>query len=172
MKNRSKQRLKSACISYADADWAGGADRRSTSGHLIFLGDTPIYWSSRTQHSVSLSSTEAEYYSISELSKEVVYYRTFLTEVAKMGGRVPEMNKPIVIYEDNNSCIDLIHNENDTKRTKHIDVRYHHIRQLCAEGVISVVHTGTLDQLADLLPKPDLSMERSKTLADRINRGK
>ena len=107
----------------------------------------------------------------SELSKEVVYYRTFLTEVAKMGGRVPEMNKPIVIYEDNNSCIDLIHNENDTKRTKHIDVRYHHIRQLCAEGVISVVHSGTLDQLADLLTKSDLSMERSKTLADRINRG-
>ena len=69
-----------------------------------------------------------------------------------MGGKVPEMNKPIVILnnngfvqfednnklyrgQDNNSCIDLIHNDNDTQRTKHIDVR-----QLCAEGVISVVH--------------------------------
>eukprot|EP00392_Amoebophrya_sp_AT5.2_P017902 g18324.t1 len=141
-------------LGFSDADWGNSEDRRSTSGILVYFGGNLIFWQSITQKSVALSSTEAEYYAISECSREILYYRNLLSEISKTC-KIPDVKQsPTVIFEDNKSCIDLVGMTETTKKSKHIDIRYNFVKDLFQKGEIKVVHISTKQQLADILTKP------------------
>jgi transposase InsO family protein len=136
-------------IGYVDADWAGDkTDRKSTSGYLFQLGKATISWTSKKQESVALSSTEAEYIAAATASQEMIWLRQLLSDL-----QVPIIG-PTVMYEDNQGCIKLACNEKSSARTKHIDVRHHHLRDLQARNIIDLKYCASDQMLADVMTKP------------------
>jgi hypothetical protein len=143
-------------IGYTDADWAGDIDdRRSTTGYTFIVGGGSVTWNSRKQQTVALSTTEAEYMSLAEAAKEATWIRTFLFEL----GFGPVENVATRIYSDNQGCIALSKKPTYHSRTKHIDVRYHFIRDAIENGTFDVIHISTDDMVADVLTK-GLSREK------------
>lgn len=133
---------------YSDADWAGQTDdRRSTSGYVFFVAGGPVSWQSKTQKSVALSTAEAEYMALSDASKEAIYLRSLLVSI----GLYQEM--PVTIYEDNQAAQKIAENPVLHDRTKHIDIRYHFVRELVEQMKISIVYITTKQMVADLLTK-------------------
>ncbi|KIL57633.1 hypothetical protein M378DRAFT_16140, partial [Amanita muscaria Koide BX008] len=125
-------------VIYTDADWAGdSSDRKSISGYTAILSGAAISWSSKKQSTVSLSSTEAEYIAAARGTQEATWIQTFLSEIG-----LP-LKKPITLYVDNQSAIKLIQNPVAHDRTKHIDVKYHFIRDAQDKGLIKVEYCPT-----------------------------
>ena len=111
---------------YSDADWAGDlADRKSTSGYTFMLLGAPVSWGSKKQPSVLLSTSEAEYISLSLAIQEGKWIHRLLCEILTVAG---EEKPTLMIYEDNQSCIKMTKNPVNHGRAKHIDIKYHHIR--------------------------------------------
>jgi Reverse transcriptase (RNA-dependent DNA polymerase) len=132
-------------VAYSDADWAGDTtDRKSTTGSLIKIADGPIYWRSTKQGGVSLSTTEAEYIAASETAKNVITTRGILEE---LGVTEPGFAFPLLI--DNTGSIAVSGGEKITRNARHIDIRYHHIRDLIGKGLIEVLHTSSAKMAAD-----------------------
>jgi len=128
---------------YVDADYAGDpGTRKSTSGFLIMMGNTPTSWFSKLQHCVSTSTTEAEYYSLSECAKHTLWYRNFLNEL-----NIKSNN--ITIYVDNKATIYNSENQSINPKSKHIDIRYHHVRDLVNKQLIKLKYIKSKDNLAD-----------------------
>jgi hypothetical protein len=133
---------------YADADWAGDLDKRkSRSGYVVLCNDSPIIWSSKLQQSVALSSTEAEYVSLSLASREVIWCRTLLKELGF------EQLNATVIYEDNDSCIKIANSPRKHPGIKHIDIRYHFIKDRIESKEIILQRIPTTSMVADLFTK-------------------
>lgn len=138
---------------YCDADYAGDiVDRKSVSGHLFLLNRGPITWTSVKQRCVSTSTTESEYIALSEASKQGQWLRALLRELGKTKLLGKEFVVPI--FSDNQACIALARDPVAHSRTKHIDVRYHYIRELVAGGKTTVDYCPTEDMIADVLTKP------------------
>ena len=136
-------------IGYVDADWGGDtSDRKSTSGYLFKLGNNSISWSSKIQASVALSSTEAEYISAAHACQELLWLRQLLAEIGE------QITGPTTLFEDNQGCIKLANNDKGSARTKHIDIRYHHLRDLTERNIIELVYCETNNMIADALTKP------------------
>jgi hypothetical protein len=134
---------------YTDSDWAGSAvDRKSTSGCCFSLGSTMITWFNRKQTSVALSSVEAEYMAVSMASCEAIWLHKLLT------GLFDQELEPTVIYCDNQSCIKLSENLVFHDRSKHIEIRYHFIRDRIQKGAVKLQYISTDEQVADILTKP------------------
>jgi hypothetical protein len=144
---RKVQRLQLSV--YCDSDWASNIDdRKSTCGYIIYLGSFPIVWRSRRQKGKpATSSCEAEYRSIHEVLNEIVWIIAFMGE---LGLLVPT---PVRVFCDNQSANDLAYNPVHHDRTKHIDVRYHRIREYILDGTIMVHYVATKDNPADLFTK-------------------
>ncbi len=134
---------------YVDSDHGGNVDdRKSISGYIIYLGSTPIVWRSRQQKGKPAeSSCEAEYISLSSCINEVVWIISFLSE---LGFRVPT---PVPIYCDNKSAKDLAYNPVQHERTKHIDIKYHRIREFILDGTIIIAYVKSEDNPADIFTK-------------------
>lgn len=134
---------------YVDADWGSNVDnRKSISGYIIYLGSSPIIWRSKQQKGKpATSSCEAEYISLSNVLNEMVWLKTFLTE---LGFNVPT---PIPIYCDNKSAKDLAYNPVHHDRTKHIDIAYHRIREFIVDGTVIIEHIPTANNPADIFTK-------------------
>ena len=133
---------------YSDSDWAGCVEtRKSTSGHVCRLGNNTISWRSKKQPIVALSSTEAEYIALCAATQEVVWMRRLLEGVAhaQVGATV--------VHEDNQGAMSLSRNPKDHARTKHIDVKYHYVREAVEKEIICVKYLPTADMLADALTK-------------------
>jgi len=128
---------------YVDADFAGDPNtRKSTFGFLMLMGDTPTSWCSKLQHCDSTSTTEAEYYSLSECAKHSLWYKNLLNEL--------NINiKEIAIFVDNIATIYNSENQSINPKTKHIDIRYHHIRDLVNKKIIKLKYIKSKDNLAD-----------------------
>jgi hypothetical protein len=136
---------------FSDADWAGDvSDRKSTSGFLFKLVGGPISWGSKKQSSVSLSTSEAEYIALSLAIQEAKWVHRLICEILTAAD-VPLPK--LVIQEDNQSCIKMTKNPVNHGRAKHIDIKYHHIRDEVKNGEVEVVHCPTDKMLADLLTK-------------------
>ncbi|KXJ62454.1 hypothetical protein RP20_CCG009057 [Aedes albopictus] len=134
---------------YVDADWAGDAkDRKSTSGYLLQLNGGSIFWSSKKQTCVSLSSTEAEYIALAVCCQEVQWILRILEDFS-----VP-VNLPITMFEDNQSCIKQLSSPNVSRRSKHVETKNHYIREMQANGEIQAVYCSTEEMVADMLTKP------------------
>ncbi|KAG6619109.1 putative integrase [Phytophthora cinnamomi] len=130
---------------YSDADWAGDlSDRKSTSGYLFQVAGGPISWGSKKQSSVSLSTSEAEYIALSLAIQEGKWVHKLLCEIlVAAGGVTPELK----IFEDNQSCIKMTKNPVNHGRAKHIDIKYHHIRDEVKRGEVIVEYCETATML-------------------------
>ncbi|WVZ90925.1 hypothetical protein U9M48_037177 [Paspalum notatum var. saurae] len=140
---------KANLIGYSDSNMGGDIDgRRSTSGMLFFLGGCAIAWQSMKQRIVALSTCEAEYVAAAAACCQAVWLRRLLREVTGEEPRVP------ILRVDNNSAIELAKNPVLHDRSKHIDIRFHYIKECVAEGQVVLGHVDTAQQLGDLLTKP------------------
>ena len=142
---------------YCDSDWAGDTtDRRSTSGYVFTLGGTPIAWKTRKQPTIALSSCEAEYMSLTEATKELIYLRSFCQS---MGLEQPTQS---MIYCDNQGALALTkETSKQHNRTKHIDVRFHFIR---SQTEIIYEYIGTENNPADIFTKPLSRLRHGKAI--------
>ena len=104
-------------------------------------------WRSRKQSIVALSTTEAEYVALCDAAQEAVWLRGLLGDIGFV------QNAPTTIFEDNQGAICLSQNPKDHTRTKHIDIKYHYIRERVAAKQLAVQHCATGDMLADTLTK-------------------
>ncbi|GJT20611.1 retrovirus-related pol polyprotein from transposon TNT 1-94 [Tanacetum coccineum] len=153
-----KEHLKCA---FADADHAGCQDtRRSTSGSIQLLGDRLVSWSSKRQKSVAISSTEAEYIALSGCCAQVLWMRSQLTDYGLGFNKIP-------MYCDNKSAIALCCNNVQHSRSKHIDIRFHFIKEHVENGVIELYFVNTEYQLADIFTKA-LGRERIEFLINKL----
>jgi len=135
-------------IAYSDADHGGNPDNgRSTGGYTIIIGGGAVSWSSRLQPVVSLSTTEAEYIAAVEAGKEIIWMRTLLTEFG-----FPQ-SSPSHLLIDNNSAVTVAKNPEHHGRMKHLDLRFHWLRDTVEAGHISPIHIPTSLQAADILTK-------------------
>ena len=133
---------------YSDADHAGcKMDRKSTSGSCQFLGEKLVSWSSKKQNSVSTSTAEAEYVAAGACTAQILWMRNQLADYGFDFPNVP-------IYCDSQSAIAIANNPVMHSRTKHIDVRYHFIRDHVMKGDIELHFIPTDYQLADIFTKP------------------
>lgn len=134
---------------YVDSDFASKAtDRRSVSGAVVMCAGGCVSYLSRTQRSVTLSSTEAEYVAMADGLKEAIFLRmvwSFIFPDDHVGSTT--------VKEDNQGAIHLANNPATTPNSKHIDLRYHFIRERVARGEFKIVHVPTTLQHADILTK-------------------
>ena len=112
---------------YCDADWGGDIDsRRSTTGFVFKVGGGAVSWNSKQQQSVALSTLEAEDMEAAAATKEAVWMRRLFSELGK-----PQLNSTL-IKTDRQGSMAFMKNPVQHQRTKHIDVRYHFIREKSA----------------------------------------
>lgn len=133
---------------FADADYASNPDtRKSTTGVYVCVNGRAVFWYSKSQPVVATSSTEAEYIAISQATKEALWMRKLQSDLKD------EPRRPTAIYEDNQGCIRLTANPEAFARTKHIDVRFHMVRDYVDQQLVEVRYVGTKNQVADMMTK-------------------
>jgi hypothetical protein len=133
-------------VGYCDSSLGNLEDYSSLAGYCFMLGDTIISWKSFKEPVIALSTAEAEYIALTPAVQECIYLQQFLTGLGFITTKTE-------IHEDNNACIALAKNPQDKKRTRHIQIRFHWIRQQLDNGVFTLVPTKTHQQLADLFTK-------------------
>ena len=135
-------------MAYSDADWAGCPDTRcSTSGFCVYLGDALVSWSSKRQPTVSRSSAEVEYRAVANAAAECIWLRQLLGEL-HCG-----VTKATVTYCDNVSAVYMSANPIHHKRTKHIELDIHFVRERVQMGDLRVLHVPIGEQYADVMTK-------------------
>lgn len=156
--NSEKLRL----TTYSDADHAGDIEtRRSTTGYVFMIGDGIVSWGSERQKSVSISTMEAEYMAASEATRELIWLKRLLREI------IPITLEQPIFFMDNLSAIRLVKNPEFHKRSKHIEVRFHFIREKFENGEFSLEHIASCNMLADMFTK-SLPKERFQYLRSLI----
>ncbi|KAJ9545138.1 hypothetical protein OSB04_024845 [Centaurea solstitialis] len=144
-----------------DSDYGGcKLDRKSTSGSCQFLGDKLVSWTSTEQNCVSTSTAEAEYVAAASCCSQVLWMKTQLLDYGYKLKRVP-------IYCDSESAIAITSNPVQHSKTKHIDIRYHFIKDNVEKGNIEMFFVQTDFQLADLFTKP-LDEKRFNFLVSKL----
>jgi hypothetical protein len=134
---------------YVDADYAGDIDGlRSTEGHIFFVAGGPISWASKRQETVALSTVEAEYTAFTRASQQAMWINKFLSEVAM------EQDMPTNILTNNQGAIANTVNYKNHRRTKHIRVKYHFVKERVEAGEVSFTYVPSAENLADIIMKP------------------
>ena len=135
-------------------------DRKSTSGGAFFLGQNLVSWHSKKQESVALSTAEAEFIAATATCTQVMWMRR---QVEDLG---VQCQSPIIIKVDNSSAINISKNPVQHSRTKHIDIRYHFLKDQVAQNEVKLEFAPTADQIADIFTKPLVRdvFERLRTL--------
>jgi hypothetical protein len=133
----------------SDASYATHPDRKSHFGITMHLGlhSGAFHAVSKKAKIMALSSTEAEYVALFESSKLISWARQFLHDLGFA------QLEPTLVFEDNKSTIHMVENGTDRGKTKHMDVRFHYIRELVQNGTIRLEHQSTLLLVADILTK-------------------
>jgi hypothetical protein len=134
----------------ADSSYASHDDRKSHYGFSLHFGEKSgaFYSTSKKAKIMAISSTEAEYIALFEAAKVIAWARQFLDDLGF------HQKLPTLLFEDNMSTILLVKNGNDKGKTKHMDVRYHYIKELVDTGKIILQHLPTNDMISDILTKP------------------
>ncbi|MBW0499046.1 hypothetical protein O181_038761 [Austropuccinia psidii MF-1] len=120
-----KRNVEKPPVAYSDSDWGNcRITRRSTTGYLVLLNNNLIIWKTRKQPTRSLSSAEAEYKSLKDLTSELLWLKQFTQEI-----KILTTMKAIQVYEDNQGCIDTANSDcnTNTRHMKHIDIQLHFV---------------------------------------------
>ena len=134
---------------YADA--AFGDDpihRYSTGGHVVLAGGGPIYWKSKKQTLVTLSSTEAEFINLTPAGQSAIWLAKILGEAG-----CPQKT-PFIMFTDSANARHITLNPYKTARTRHIDIRYKWIQDQVQKGDFNLKYVKTVEMMADGLTKP------------------
>ena len=131
-----------------DSDWAGDQyDRKSTAGGVIYFMGSPIDWFSRKEAVVALSSCEAEYIALCLLIRSVIHLRILLGELGYT------QLEPTTVVIDSKSAHDLAKDAKFRKRSKHIDIQYHYVRECIEKGYIKLHWLKGTSNPADIFTK-------------------
>ena len=145
---------------YVDSDHAGDLDTGySTTGVVLYFAGGPVDWMSTKPTVVAISTVGAEYVAMSKACLMVIHFRNLLTSINQQ--QVQATN----IFEDNQGAVSLSKGSKITPRTKHIDIKFQHVRSLVAKGVIDVKYVETDLQRTDILTK---SLGAVKFLKNRL----
>ena len=143
-KNRANISLKLV----VDAEFAGNKDtRKSIMSRVIYLNETPIGWNLKGQGSVTLTSTEAEYVSMSEGMKDLMFIKMCLNYI-KM-----KVNLPMIVLINNIGAIEMLDSKTGQCKTKHIDTRFHWIKQYVDKDKVKVNYIKSEENVADIFTK-------------------
>lgn len=135
-------------IGYCDADWAGSVDdRQSTTGYVFLFQSAAISWATKKQKTVALSSTEAEFMSITAAIQESVWLKRLEKELN------PEYKESMQIYSDNKGALQVALNNNYSTRTKHVDIKAKFIRQKIDNNEVVLEYICTNEMVADVFTK-------------------
>eukprot|EP00253_Pinus_taeda_P031817 PITA_31817 len=135
-------------LGFTDSDWAGNnIDHKSTSRYSLSLGSRPICWLTKKQDAVALSSVEAEYKGVVNLTIQALWLQHFLTELGV------QFHQPIIIWSDNQSTLKFCRDPVQRQRTKHIEIHMHYIRDLVHDQVIHLQFYPLAEQTADIFTK-------------------
>ena len=133
---------------YSDADWGSDkSDRKSITGWIAYVNGDPVSWASKKQSTVAQSSCEAELYAASAATNELLWLRSLLGELGLL------MNEPSMLYVDNQGAIEVAKHGVKSERTKHVDIKYHHITDVIEKNLITVDWVNTQQQQADIMTK-------------------
>jgi len=133
---------------WSDADWAGDNEtQRSTTDFTFIFGGAAVSWGSKLQKTVALSTMEAEYMALCEASKEAVWLNKLVQSVASQGLQTATSGGPINIKVDNSDCTDFSKHPVDHKRTKHIDNRFHFVREAITTDKVLTTRSAHPTQL-------------------------
>ncbi|KAL0331213.1 UNVERIFIED_CONTAM: Retrovirus-related Pol polyprotein from transposon RE1 [Sesamum angustifolium] len=122
-------------------------DMKSTSGYTFSLGSGIFSWASKKQATVAQSSAEAEYIAAAATSNHAIWLRKILEDIGE------KQEEPTTIYCDNKSAIAITKNPVQHSITKHIDIKYHSLREATTRGEIELTYCSTEEQLADIFTK-------------------
>ena len=138
-----------ACLAgYSDADWVGSVDdRRSTLGGCFYLGNNPVSWMSKKQNFVSLFTAKVEYIAAGNCCSQLLWMKKLLHDY-----RIPQ--DTVCVFCDNTSAINLSKNHVQHSKSKHIEIRYHFIRDLVEDKVVCLEFIHTNNQMTDIFTKP------------------
>jgi hypothetical protein len=161
---------------HSDADFAAQADtRKSTTGYVSILAGTAVTWNSTLQKTVAQSTMEAEYVALAEGVKEALWLRKLLRELGQFQGqyektssqlssqtgpysssrteKLPGIPDKLIVYSDNDAALILAKNPERHQKAKHIDIKYHFVRDEYDAGRIGLQRVGTAENRADILTK-------------------
>eukprot|EP00171_Calliarthron_tuberculosum_P001088 IDg1088t1 len=137
-------------LGYCDSDWGGCVEtRKSTEGYLFLIAGGAVCWRSKKQSIIATSTCEAEYVSLCSAAKEAIWLSRLLATV--LGKPSPT---PITIMVDNEGAIASSHSTSINQRNKHIDMRYHFVREAVLSGLVKIQHCTSEEEAADPLTKP------------------
>lgn len=147
---------------FCDADYANDQDtRRSVTGYVFIKNGAAVTWSSQRQQTVALSTTEAEFMAACEATKETMWIKQFLSDIDEY------KQDSMCLHLDNQSAISVIKNINFHKRCKHIEIKYHFIKEKYHQKIILLKYVSSDCQYADLLTKP-LSKDKFQLLRSKL----
>ena len=139
---------RSILVGHSDSSFASLPDRKSVYGYVFTVNGTAISWASIKQSNIVLSTTEAEYTGLSETGKESIFLQQMFHIMDD------QEYSPVKIMEDNQGANALATNPEFHKRSKHIDIRYHHVRQLVETNRIKIEYIASKENPSDMLTKP------------------
>jgi hypothetical protein len=135
-------------IGFTDASWCSDVDdMRPTAGYMFFINNAPISWCSNKEQVVALSSCEAEYIAAALCATQALWLKTLIEEVTG------EVSKAATIKIDNVSAINLAKNPISHGRSKHIELRFHYLRDQVTRGLLKLEHCRSSIQIANVLTK-------------------
>ena len=148
-------------LGYVDSDWAGNLDdMKSTTGYAFSLGSGMFSWNSKKQEIVAQSTAEAEYVAAGAAANQAIWLRKILKDLGVQQQEASEINC------DSKSAIAIAENPVQHGKTKHIQVKFHAIREAIKNHEIKLIHCSSEYQVADILTKalPRARFERLRGL--------
>ena len=137
-------------VGYCDSDWAGCREtRKSTEGMVFLLAGGAVHWRSKKQSIVATSTCEAEYIAAYSATKEAIWLSRLFASMLSQAS-----STPITVRIDNHGTVQMAHNVSINARNKHIDIRYHFVREAVGTKLVVLEHCSHTEQVADTLTKP------------------
>lgn len=137
-------------VGFSDSDWGGcQVSRKSTSGYVFFIAGGPVSWRSKKQTITALSSCEAEYIASSDAAKEAIWLKRLTQDITSEKSQLP-----VMLYLDNQGAKDTAYNSGINHRNKHIDIKYHFVREAIQNNKVQLKWIPGETNVADILTKP------------------
>ncbi|GLT61624.1 hypothetical protein SLA2020_343190 [Shorea laevis] len=149
-------------LGFTDSDWVGSEDdMESTSGCCFSIGSGMISWCSRKQDAVAQSTAKSEYIAIANAANQAIWIRKVMRDLKHA------QKEPTVILRDNKSTIAIVRNPVFHRRSRHIKVKYHSIREAEHDNEVQLIHYSSEEQIANIFTK-GLQKSKFKLLREQV----